>query len=34
MLSPYGVLRQLGVGFAAAGITFGLGRLIGVSIGG
>lgn len=27
-------LRQLGVGFAAAGITFGLGRLIGVSIGG
>ncbi len=30
----FSALRQLAVGFAAAGITFGIGRLIGVSIGG
>ena len=27
-------LRQLAIGVAAAGVTFGLGKLIGVSIGG
>jgi VIT1/CCC1 family predicted Fe2+/Mn2+ transporter len=26
--------RQIGIGLAAAGVTFGLGRLIGVSLGG
>jgi VIT1/CCC1 family predicted Fe2+/Mn2+ transporter len=27
-------LRQLGIGLAAAGVTYGIGRLIGVSLGG
>ncbi len=27
-------VRQLGIGFAAAGITYGIGRLVGVSLGG
>ena len=27
-------VRQLAIGFAAAGITYGIGRLVGVSLGG
>lgn len=30
----FSALRQLAIGFAAAGITYGIGRLVGVSIGG
>jgi vacuolar iron transporter family protein len=31
---PFSAARQLLIGFAAAGITYGIGRLVGVSIGG
>jgi VIT1/CCC1 family predicted Fe2+/Mn2+ transporter len=27
-------VRQLAIGFAAAGLTYGIGRLVGVSLGG
>ena len=31
---PFSGIRQLAIGIAAAGVTFGVGRLIGVSLGG
>jgi vacuolar iron transporter family protein len=31
---PFSGIRQLLIGYAAAGITFGIGHLVGVSIGG